>query len=192
MEYAAAGAAAGAPMIKDFDVKESDAAKGEYKKRREAAGFERDAVLGLLDLDLFNVPTSEKDCFMHVYLGMSKVLGGLPDSLKARSVEEDPFKAAADLRGLLRGRVQSMLARAEEAGALVGDKNTLKEWMDSLRGGQPVNVSLFEMVAEEHNVDIYVLQPEVNRQTRQGFLHALRFSAVEEHTRPSIPDRKEG
>ena len=51
---------------------------------------------------------------MHVYLGMSKVLGGLPDSLKARSVEEDPFKAAADLRGLLRGRVQSMLARAEE------------------------------------------------------------------------------
>ena len=55
----------------------------------------------------------------------------------------------------------------------------LKEWMDSLRGGQPVNVSLFEMVAEEHNVDIYVLQPEVNRQTRQGFLHALRFSAVE-------------
>ena len=61
---------------------------------------------------------------MHVYLGMSKVLGGLPDSLKARSVEEDPFKAAADLRGLLRGRVQSMLARAEEAGALVGDKNT--------------------------------------------------------------------
>ena len=42
-----------------MSMQESDAAKGEYKKRREAAGFERDAVLGLLDLDLFNVPTSE-------------------------------------------------------------------------------------------------------------------------------------
>ena len=29
-------------------MQESDAAKREYKKRREAAGFERDAVLGLL------------------------------------------------------------------------------------------------------------------------------------------------
>ena len=44
-----------------MSMQESDAAKGEYKKRREAAGFERDAVLGLLDLDLFNVPTSESE-----------------------------------------------------------------------------------------------------------------------------------
>ena len=39
----------------------SGAAKGEYKTRRQAEETERDAVLGLWDLDLFNVPTRGRE-----------------------------------------------------------------------------------------------------------------------------------
>ena len=35
----------------------SDAAKGEDKTRRKAEDIERDAVIGLWDLDLYSVPT---------------------------------------------------------------------------------------------------------------------------------------
>ena len=42
-----------------------------------------------------------------------------------------------------------------------------------------MNVGLFDMVAEEHDVDVYVLQPRRNPQTRESFLHAVRFLGVE-------------
>ena len=60
---------------------------------------------------------------MHVYMGLSEVLGGLPDTLKGGPLKKDVDQAAAELRSLLRGHVKSMLARVEEVGALVGDKN---------------------------------------------------------------------
>ena len=64
---------------------------------------------------------------MHVYLGLSEVLGGLPTSLKGCPLGKDIDKAAADLRRLLRGRVEEMLARAERAGASVDDMNRCAE-----------------------------------------------------------------
>ena len=38
----------------------------------------------------------------------------------------------------------------------------LREWSASLQDGLPVNVGLFDMVAEEHVVDIYTLEPQRN------------------------------
>ena len=53
----------------------------------------------------------------------------------------------------------------------------LKEWLDSFRDGQMVNVGVFEMVAEEHDVDIYVLEAQINTETHESVLHAVRYSA---------------
>lgn len=41
----------------------------------------------------------------------------------------------------------------------------LKEWCASLQDRQPVNVGLFDMVAEKHDVDIYTLEPQWNPST---------------------------
>ena len=38
----------------------------------------------------------------------------------------------------------------------------LREWSASLQDGLPVNVGLFDMVAEEHDVDINTLEPQRN------------------------------
>ena len=47
------------------------------------------------------------------YIGLGKVLGGLPASLKGRAREEDSDNRARELCTLLRARVHGMLARAE-------------------------------------------------------------------------------
>ena len=62
-------------------------------------------------------------CFMHVYLGLSEVLGGLCAPLKGCTLEKDGSKGAADLRALLRARVQDMRNTAEREGATLDERN---------------------------------------------------------------------
>ena len=63
------------------------------------------------------------NCFMHVYLGLSEVLGGLCAPLKGCILEKDGSKGAADLRALLRARVQDMRSTAEREGATLDERN---------------------------------------------------------------------
>ena len=51
------------------------------------------------------------------------MLGGLPAPLNRCSQEKDARKDAADLRSLLRARVQGMLSTAEREGAILDEKN---------------------------------------------------------------------
>ena len=78
----------------------------------------------------------------------------------------------------LRGIRLSCVAVHSEASCSVVVRR-LKEWLDSLKNGQMVNVGVFEIVAEEHDVDIYVLEAQMNTHTRENVLHAVRYSAWE-------------
>ena len=66
-------------------------------------------------------------CSLHVYLGLNKVLGGLPALWKGCAPKREPGKGAGELRSLLRARVQGMLARAVREGATANDKNECAE-----------------------------------------------------------------
>ena len=67
----------------------------------------------------------------------------------------------------------------DRMGQFVDVLRSLGEWLDGLRNNKAVSVGLFDMVAEDHGVDIYVLQPSRNTETHESFLHAVRFSAGE-------------
>ena len=66
----------------------------------------------------------------------------------------------------------------------------LKEWHDSLKDGQIVNVGVFEMVAEEHDVDIYVLEAQMLKETRESVLHAVRYQSLNVRS-PGIGENEE-
>ena len=69
------------------------------------------------------LPCAAVSCFLHVYLGLSEVLGGLPASLKGCAREENSDIRVGELRALLWARVQDMLTRAERGRASLGDMN---------------------------------------------------------------------
>lgn len=78
-------------------------------------------MLACLELDWCRAVFAD-NCFLHVYLGLSTVLGGLPAVLKGCALGDDN-KRAQDLRAMLRACVRGMMARAERGGASVDDKN---------------------------------------------------------------------
>ena len=57
----------------------------------------------------------------------------------------------------------------------------LKGWSESLKLGEPVNVGLFDLVAEQHGVDIYTLEPQINVVTKESWLQpeAVHFPREE-------------
>ena len=36
----------------------------------------------------------------------------------------------------------------------------MEDWEKTLKHGEPVNVSLFDLVADIHDVDVYTLEPQ--------------------------------
>lgn len=72
-----------------------------YDGRRKAVKSDRETLIGLWDVDLFDKPTKGMNCFMHTYLGLAVVMGGLQADLKGCGVEKEADDAAAHLRVLL-------------------------------------------------------------------------------------------
>ena len=77
----------------------------------------------MLPISVMPVSCVAVDCFMHMYLGLAEVLGGLSAPLKGCTLEMDVSKGAADLRALLRARVQDMRSTAEREGATLDERN---------------------------------------------------------------------
>ena len=48
---------------------------------------------------------------------------------------------------------------------------------ETLKDREPVNVSLFDLVADIHDVDVYTLEPQRLAVTGKGYLHAIRFTS---------------
>ncbi len=42
-----------------------------------------------------------------------------------------------------------------------------------------MNVDVFDMVAEDHKVDVYTLEPQLNEVTKESCLHAVHFPTKE-------------
>ena len=62
-------------------------------------------------------------CFLDVYLGLAQELEELPGPFKGCSLEHNAAKGAANLRSLMRARVEALLSAAEQGRATVDDKN---------------------------------------------------------------------
>ena len=53
----------------------------------------------------------------------------------------------------------------------------MEDWEKTLKDGESVNVSLFDLVADIHNVDVYTLEPQRYAVTGRGHLQASRFTS---------------
>ena len=85
----------------------------------------RDKVVGLLDVNIFELPTSGQCiyCFMYAYLGLADVLGGLPRGWKTLGEVEDTGMGAAEMRLHMRAEVEGMLRQAELKHGSISDVN---------------------------------------------------------------------
>ena len=90
------------------------------------------------------------DCFMHVYLGLSEVLGRLSAPLKDCPLKKYVSQGAADLRALLRARVQDMRSTAESEGATLDERNMCATVLYSPRLMRCADVHVECRVGEKH------------------------------------------
>ena len=84
---------------------------------------DRDTVIGVWDVDLFDVPVKDMDCLMHTYMGLARVIRGRPNALTPCGMETDAGKGAAELRALLVARVKGMLGIAVCEGGTMDVRN---------------------------------------------------------------------
>ena len=52
---------------------------------------------------------------------------------------------------------------------------SMDNWEKTLKDGEPVNVNVFELVADIHEADIYILEPQRHAVTGKGYLQASCF-----------------
>ena len=57
----------------------------------------------------------------------------------------------------------------------------MEDWEKTLKHGEPVNVSLFDLVADIHDVDVYTLEPQRHGHTDWVVYNALHGRAPGEN-----------